>query len=478
MQKLISLLAAAALTASLLTVPALADEAVVTSSTAPAMEDRAEADIAAEDASAMADANLDTNVPASSAPTEEQAAIDEAAAGAPGQIDDRNTPAAAMPFSDVAASDPYYTSILHAYQQDLFRGYSDETFRPAAGMTRAMYVTVLYRQASKLGQDMTVHASSPFTDISASIQEFQTAINWAAERGIVNGKTAATFVPNEIVSRQQAAAIIVRYLRDYLGYDLSAFQTAVALSDAGNISEYAKDAVTIVLNMGLMDAVSSADGAKSFSPWTLASRAVVAKIMAASTEKLPSLTKAVVTPAPAVTPDTNTDSTSSGGSTGSGGSGGSTGSGGSGGSTGSGGSGGSTGSGGSGGSTGTGGSATPAAPTAEEIAQESSAVSDMRKMLSNYEQHTVENATVKAAYAVLMDTLRKAVADHDGGAFVNRDYISDHYAGQVREFKDMYNAMSDDDQKAFQDELLYFGNLKQIQTLMDYFQVDESEVLN
>jgi hypothetical protein len=52
-----------------------------------------------------------------------------------------------IPFVDVAEADWFYGDVEYAYAQGLFNGTSENTFSPALPMTRAMFVTVVYRLA-------------------------------------------------------------------------------------------------------------------------------------------------------------------------------------------------------------------------------------------------------------------------------------------------------------------------------------------
>ncbi|MCD8001323.1 MAG: S-layer homology domain-containing protein, partial [Oscillospiraceae bacterium] len=100
--------------------------------------------------------------------------------------------AAELPFSDVTADDWYSDSVAYVYENGLFLGTSETSFSPDATLSRAMLVTVLYRQAAP---DTQTFDETPFTDTDALSEEFQTAIRWAYANNIVSGTSETTFNP-------------------------------------------------------------------------------------------------------------------------------------------------------------------------------------------------------------------------------------------------------------------------------------------
>ena len=112
-------------------------------------------------------------------------------------------------FSDVSnsgACQPYYTAILWAAEKGITTGYSDGTFRPHAQVTRAEFVTFLWRY---YGQPSPSNLSNPFIDVSPN-SVFYKAILWAAEKGITQGYGNDDFQPNRICSRWQVVTFLHR----------------------------------------------------------------------------------------------------------------------------------------------------------------------------------------------------------------------------------------------------------------------------
>lgn len=67
-------------------------------------------------------------------------------------------------FTDVAASDWFYSAVRYAYENGLMTGTGSGAFSPNATITRGMLVTILYR----LEEEPAVTAANPFTDVSSS----------------------------------------------------------------------------------------------------------------------------------------------------------------------------------------------------------------------------------------------------------------------------------------------------------------------
>lgn len=356
-----------------------------------------------------------------------------------------------LPFTDVPVGHWSYEFVLYAYENDLVRGVSATEFNPTGVMTRAAFVTTLYRLSAKLGSDMT-EGTAAFTDISDINAEFRSAILWGVAHGIVTGKSAEMFAPRENVTRQQMCAILTRYLRDYLRYDLSGYATENdGFADSDTISSYAKEAVSIMRGMGVIDG-RTVDGASVFDPSGSASRAAVVKVLSNAVQMIPDLTALpeqepeqngetvtsgdgvsdnaeTVASGDSVTDngDSATDSNSS--KSASSGSGKSSG-GGSGGSSG-GGSGGSSGS--SGGSS---GSTTPVIVEPENADQIFSYIDEM---IASYEANPPTGKTASACMEILIRDMRSIKELRESKTvLVDAEYVKSHYKSDMDQLIEIY----------------------------------------
>ncbi len=169
--------------------------------------------------------------------------------------------------------------INKAAELGLFKGYEDGTFRPDAPVTRAQFVTVVWRMAGS----EPVAAETPFTDIGGLIDEFKTAIAWAYSKGYVNGTTATTFSPDASLTREAAMKILFGYSGGQSG--MEAVFTAVydaVFTDSAAISSWGK----APMYWGVYNVLISGTDKTVLSPQGTATRAQLAKILVNYIEKI------------------------------------------------------------------------------------------------------------------------------------------------------------------------------------------------
>ena len=111
-------------------------------------------------------------------------------------------------FSDVSGDRYYAEAVQWAVEQGITKGTTDATFSPNVTITRAQFVTFLWRAAGSPAPK----GISPFTDVAAPSVYYYSAVLWAAEQGITLGTTAVTFSPNAACSRGQIVAFLYRWL--------------------------------------------------------------------------------------------------------------------------------------------------------------------------------------------------------------------------------------------------------------------------
>ncbi|MBQ2278870.1 MAG: S-layer homology domain-containing protein, partial [Clostridia bacterium] len=101
------------------------------------------------------------------------------------------------PFHDVYPQDTYYNAVKFVHKNGLMNGMSDDLFSPDAGMTRAMFVTVLGRLAEM--QDFYTDENLvwvTFEDVEAD-QWYTYYVNWAVTNDIVKGYGNGIFGVND-----------------------------------------------------------------------------------------------------------------------------------------------------------------------------------------------------------------------------------------------------------------------------------------
>ncbi|MGI5936045.1 MAG: S-layer homology domain-containing protein [Oscillospiraceae bacterium] len=169
-------------------------------------------------------------------------------------------------------------SISYVASRGYFRGTTETEFSPDGTMTRAMLVTVLWRVA---GQPQAGKAAA-FSDVKPN-QYYTEAVAWANANGIVKGYEDGRFGVSDNITREQMAAMLMRFAAwrnggqlDTPGLELSRF------TDAGKISAYAREAMKWAYAMGL---ISGRTGT-TLVPAGTATRAEVATIIQRFDEKV------------------------------------------------------------------------------------------------------------------------------------------------------------------------------------------------
>ena len=117
-------------------------------------------------------------------------------------------------FIDIAPDAWYKDAIQYAYDNGLMTGVSATEFAPEQTTTRAMIVSILARL-----EGVTTAQAAGFADVDDN-DWYATAVNWAANVGVVNGYEDNTFQPNTAITREQLAAILMNYAA-YKGEDVS-----------------------------------------------------------------------------------------------------------------------------------------------------------------------------------------------------------------------------------------------------------------
>lgn len=179
--------------------------------------------------------------------------IDEGSAEASGWYEEENTyvpPVASANFTDVAAGYWAADDINWCYAKNVMLGNSATTFNPTGVTSRQQLWMVLAR----------VNGSAP--------DSMATARTWAINMGVSDGTNVSGSL-----TRQQMVAMLYRYsaIKGYsgkVGGSLSAF------SDAGSVSDYARDAMSWAVANGI---ITGNDG--RLNPNGTATRAQFAAIM-------------------------------------------------------------------------------------------------------------------------------------------------------------------------------------------------------
>lgn len=146
------------------------------------------------------------------------------------------------PFTDVSATDSYYSAVKFVYENELFNGTSTTKFSPDTTMTRAMFVTVLGRLA---GVDVSRFKTSSYSDvpINSTTSWYAPYVEWATQMGLVEGYGDGTFGPNNKITRQQMYVLMYRYTIYVENQKVTLSSESINASDAEEVADWAYDAV-------------------------------------------------------------------------------------------------------------------------------------------------------------------------------------------------------------------------------------------
>ncbi len=173
-------------------------------------------------------------------------------------------------FTDIATSG-YHDWIADAAEAGIIYGYPDHSYRPNNNVTRAQFITMLYRAA---GSPEVKSTDLKFDDASAIDKNYLTAVAWGVENGVVLGYEDNTFRPDVKISRAQMATFMYRYLNDVAEYAFGDV-TPCGFADADQVAAPYVDAVNAIVSAGVMNGMN----AQTFAPNGTANRGMAATVM-------------------------------------------------------------------------------------------------------------------------------------------------------------------------------------------------------
>ena len=150
-------------------------------------------------------------------------------------------------------------------------GIDTNIFAPDMATTRGMIITLFYR----LEGSPKVPYAQYYSDVAAG-QWYTDAVAWGTQNGIIKGYDDGTYKPNQIITREQIAAIFHRYVQ-YKGYDVSARADLTCCSDYKNISAWAVENVSWAVATEMM--IGTCSDKKVLSPTEDTTRAQLATLL-------------------------------------------------------------------------------------------------------------------------------------------------------------------------------------------------------
>ena len=174
------------------------------------------------------------------------------------------------PFKDVHKNDWFYDSVKYVYINGMMKGVASDLFAPDGNITRAMFITVLYR----IENEPDTECDNSFNDVETN-SYYEKAVYWGRKNGIVKGITNTEYAPDLNITREQMAAMIYRYMA-YKNMDLSVGENTNILSyaDCSNISDYAIPAMQYAIGSGIIKGMTD----NTLEPQGISTRAQAATV--------------------------------------------------------------------------------------------------------------------------------------------------------------------------------------------------------
>lgn len=168
-------------------------------------------------------------------------------------------------FKDVNKDHWAFDFIAELTEMGIIKGKSADKFEPSGNVTRGEFVSLLARTLK-----LEAAKEHPFKDVGGALEADIAA---AYKAGITAGMTKDKFDPNAQINREQMAAMLVRAYEFKTGkkYDAT---TPAKFTDVSKVSNFAKESVNEVSQLGFMVGIGG-----KFEPKSKATRAQAAKVV-------------------------------------------------------------------------------------------------------------------------------------------------------------------------------------------------------
>lgn len=157
-----------------------------------------------------------------------------------------------LKFNDISSSEykGYYNYIAYtSYYNSFIKGTATYSFSPGKSLTRAAFVTILYRMSGSPYDSSNPYGTSknPFKDVKTSAYYYNAAC-WALDYGVT---TETTFKGTVSVTREQTVTFLYRYAKKFTDADMST-KSISSFPDASKVSSWAKTAMKWAYKNGLI----------------------------------------------------------------------------------------------------------------------------------------------------------------------------------------------------------------------------------
>jgi len=118
------------------------------------------------------------------------------------------------PFTDVAEGEWYTPAVIWANEQGIIQGDGNGSFLPENFISRQELATIIFRYAAHLNDAVSASKDAVFPDYDEIAEWAQKPVSWCAYNGLIGGRTDGRFDPNDIASRAEVAAIMMRFVQN------------------------------------------------------------------------------------------------------------------------------------------------------------------------------------------------------------------------------------------------------------------------
>lgn len=175
-------------------------------------------------------------------------------------------------FRDLDADAWYHDGVHACALLGLTQGVGDRTFDPDGTLTRAQFVTMLWRLAGEPGTNGD--ELREFSDVGSG-GYYAAAVQWAAANGIAEGTSKTEFSPNAPITREQLAAMLFRYAV-YDGLTAVALsENLISFPDEQQLSDWAIPAMQWAVGSGIINGTPEGN----LAPQSTATRAQAAAMI-------------------------------------------------------------------------------------------------------------------------------------------------------------------------------------------------------
>ena len=182
--------------------------------------------------------------------------------------------AQSLAFWDTHRGDWFAGYVYALANAGIVDGMEPELYVPSGAVTRAQLIKLMAASTADAKALQAARDAGTFRDVTKD-DWYAPYVNWSAAHGIAEGYPGDVFLPDQQVTRAEAAAFVARFAKASDDVTLKTDAQEIAFTDAASIPDWARDAVTACVRGGIFDGYE--DG--TFRPGANMTRAESAAIL-------------------------------------------------------------------------------------------------------------------------------------------------------------------------------------------------------